>query len=239
MNKIKTLLNTSLIQGNAKLDKALKLPALAQYRTASLSMMPTLRICPGSKSAHCFDVCLKSAGRGAFSSVAAARQARTDYFESDQSGFVAQLTNELERFDKLCERTNKIGAVRLNVLSDIAFENLLDMEAFKHIKFFDYTKRFKRIVAFSESKLPSNYHLTFSYSAASRSYYEKCSAVIGLSNVNVAVVFRNSLPFSFSGRTVINGDLHDLRFLDQPGSIVGLLAKGSAKKDQSGFVVDA
>jgi len=37
---------------------------------------------------------------------------------------------------------------------------------------------------------------------------------------------------------VIDGTETDLRFLDEQGVIVGLLAKGKAKKDISGFVVD-
>jgi len=36
---------------------------------------------------------------------------------------------------------------------------------------------------------------------------------------------------------VIDGDISDLRFKDRKGVIVGLLAKGKAKKDPSGFTV--
>ena len=58
--------------------------------------------------------------------------------------------------------------------------------------------------------------------------------------INVAVVFRNAeLPDKWLGIKVINGDKHDLRFKDAKGCIVGLKAKGKAKKDKSGFVVDA
>jgi hypothetical protein len=35
---------------------------------------------------------------------------------------------------------------------------------------------------------------------------------------------------------VFNGDESDLRFLDPKGVIVGLYAKGKAKKDNTGFV---
>jgi hypothetical protein len=35
---------------------------------------------------------------------------------------------------------------------------------------------------------------------------------------------------------VFNGDDSDLRFLDPKGVIVGLYAKGKAKKDTTGFV---
>jgi hypothetical protein len=60
---------------------------------------------------------------------------------------------------------------------------------------------------------------------------------IAISNgMNVAVVFKQ-VPDTYLGRPVINGDETDLRFLDPKGVIVGLKAKGKAKKDTTGFVV--
>jgi hypothetical protein len=56
------------------------------------------------------------------------------------------------------------------------------------------------------------------------------------SDMNIAVVF-DKLPATFLGRPVINGDETDLRFLDPRRVIVGLKAKGKAKKDYSGFTV--
>jgi hypothetical protein len=62
---------------------------------------------------------------------------------------------------------------------------------------------------------------------------------LALSNgMNVAAVF-HKVPETYLGRTVINGDETDLRFLDPKGVIVGLKAKGKAKKDTTGFVVSA
>ena len=57
----------------------------------------------------------------------------------------------------------------------------------------------------------------------------------------VAVVFKNGLPTEFDGYKVINGDDTDLRFLDDTGIIVGLNAKGSAKKDSANelFIIDS
>ena len=55
--------------------------------------------------------------------------------------------------------------------------------------------------------------------------------------MNVAVVFKKELPDTYFGKKVINGDDTDLRFLDEKNVIVGLKAKGKAKKDTSGFVV--
>ena len=55
---------------------------------------------------------------------------------------------------------------------------------------------------------------------------------------NVAVVFRGSLPKTYLGYPVVNGDEHDLRFKDPKGVIVGLVEKGLAKEDETGFVVE-
>ena len=56
--------------------------------------------------------------------------------------------------------------------------------------------------------------------------------------VNVAVVFiGESLPTEWLGRPVIDGTTHDMRFLDPQGVIIGLLAKGRARRDGSGFTI--
>jgi hypothetical protein len=54
--------------------------------------------------------------------------------------------------------------------------------------------------------------------------------------MNVAAVF-DRVPGEYMGKTVIDADEHDLRFLDAKGVVAGLKAKGRAKKDYSGFVI--
>ena len=57
---------------------------------------------------------------------------------------------------------------------------------------------------------------------------------------NIATVFgiKKTLPMpeTYLGLPVFNGDESDLRFLDPKGVVVGLYAKGKAKKDTTGFV---
>ena len=55
----------------------------------------------------------------------------------------------------------------------------------------------------------------------------------------MAVVFRNDLPPVWAGQKVIDGDLSDIVNVKAGGVIVGLRAKGKAKLDRSGFVVDS
>jgi hypothetical protein len=82
-----------------------------------------------------------------------------------------------------------------------------------------------------------NYHLTFSYSENNAVDCLECLE----HGINVAMVFDTKrgqpLPKTWCNYKVIDGDLSDLRFKDPKGVIVGLRAKGRAKKDCTGFVV--
>ena len=127
---------------------------------------------------------------------------------------------------------------RPNLTSDIAWEDIINEDGVtifeKHgtTQFYDYTKSFKRMKAFLDGELPSNYHLTFSCSETN----EKIAKLVLSMGGNVAVVFRNQLPDTWNGIEVVDGDESDLRFLDKQGVVVGLIEKGLAKKDSTGFV---
>ena len=75
--------------------------------------------------------------------------------------------------------------------------------------------------------------MTWSYSEANEKYASWFDKI----KYNIAVVFNGDMPLWFKGRQVINGDAYDMRFLDEPNRVVGLTAKGKAKKDTSGFVI--
>jgi hypothetical protein len=83
-----------------------------------------------------------------------------------------------------------------------------------------------------DRKFPSNYHLTFSRSETNQAGALEILARGG----NVSVVFREP-PVSWRGFPVASGDETDLRFLDTPGHVIALTAKGKAKADFSGFVL--
>jgi hypothetical protein len=200
-------------------------------RVASLSLYPDDIICAGSKAAKCREGCLVSAGRGRFDNVANARRAKTSFFHADQSGFIEQLKKELSNFDKLCKRQNVRGVVRLNTISDIAWEKFCIPQLFPDLDFYDYTKRVNRI-----GKTPDNYKLMFSYSGAVTYQNQVAKMPAGYP---MAVVFRDELPTHFMGRKVIDGDKSDLDNVRSGHVVVGLKAKGNAKKDQTGFVVDS
>jgi hypothetical protein len=222
------------IDANSKLAKTNKVVG-QDYLYAGLSLMPDPIICPGSKAAQCMDGCLKTSGLAAvYPAIALARQAKTDWFHRDTDGFIETLKKDLKALVRKADKLGKKARVRLNVLSDIAWENHGIPQAFPEIEFYDYTKRADRI-----GKTPGNYRLTFSYSGVES--YARQVVKAQSAGANMAVVFHvkkgQALPKAWQGKTVIDGDEHDARYDDPQGVIVGLRAKGQAINDTTGFVV--
>lgn len=197
-------------------------------------------ICPNAVNAGCEKACLYSAGRGGFNSVQTARINKTIRFFEDNENFMLDLAHSIRALKRKAEREGLTPVVRLNGTSDIDWStqyvnvgpygvNLFSL--FPEVQFYDYTK-------LPRTANYPNYHLTFSYSAIDS--YSKSVEKAHRLGMNMAVVFKGDLPKTFLGLPVINGDDSDLRFLDGDSQvIVGLTAKGKAKKDNSGFVVDS
>ena len=117
------------------------------FRLASLSMKPNLTLCPASKAAGCLNLCLVNSGRGAMSSVDKARSLRSNYYMNHKDLFIAQVHKELNNFEKTCKSELKgvIPTVRLNTISDIAYELTDIIVKHPNILFIDYTKRARRL----------------------------------------------------------------------------------------------
>lgn len=220
-----------LSSANAKLEKG----NAYGWKTLGLSLAPyTLsgsNLCPHA-SKGCAAACLYTSGHGRFDAVKNARLERTRRFLTDRAAFLEQLKIEIRKGERSAKRKGLRLAVRLNVMSDLPWYNLIDMGEFQAVQFYDYTPNPKRMLEWAKGELPSNYHLTFS-----RKEDNGEAVNLALSHgVNVAAVF-DKLPDEYAGKRVIDGDLSDLRFLDPRGVIVGLKAKGDGKKDSSGFVI--
>lgn len=193
--------------------------------------VPFFTVCPRA-SDGCSSACLFTAGRARFDpSITAARVARTLLFWNDRDAYFTRLQKELEALKRRADRLGLKPCVRLNGTSDIQFEKItIDgrrtvFEYFPEVPFYDYTKLPGR-------DAPHNYSLTFS-----RSEDNEREAIAELTHGrNVAVVF-DALPTSWNGFRVINGDAHDVRFTDPSPVVVGLKAKGDAKTDTTGFVI--
>lgn len=235
-----------LTVGNTKTVKGEKYG----YQTYILHLAPAnlsgYETCP-KRTAGCTAACLNTAGRGGMfkpggtNTIQEARKRKTRMFFEARGAFMADLVKDIERAVKKAERDTMIPVFRLNGTSDLSFEKYEVtrdgktfknvFEAFPDVQFYDYTKILGRKV--NEIK---NYHLTFS--AADGNDADVLKAIE--QGYNVATVFglkkTEPMPATYNGRPVFNGDDSDLRFLDPKGVIVGLYAKGRARKDTTGFV---
>jgi len=205
-------------------------------------------VCPWATEG-CRAACLATSGRGQFRGrisraallrhpIHRARVARTRLFWRDRPLFLECLVEELRRLSTRAERRGVPAVARLNGTSDIPWETVLrkGLEIIgTAVQFFDYTKSVRRMGRFLRGDMPTGYHLTFSLPHRSR--VDDARRILDAGGT-VAVVFRPSIPDRWEGFPVVDGTGSDLRYLDPPATIVGLLPKGRAKRDRSGFVVD-
>jgi len=236
-----------LSTGNPKVLKG-----MAQgYMTYILHLAPATlsgyNVC-AKATQGCIAACLNTAGRGGMfkkgettNVIQKARIRKTELFFEDRVQFMALLVKDIELAIKQSIRMKLFPVVRLNGTSDIAWEKYEVVRdgttysnifaAFPDLEFYDYTKILGRKINHIE-----NYSLTFSAADGNDADVAKAMQ----QGYNIATVFgiKKTLPMpeTYMGRPVFNGDDSDLRFLDPHGVVVGLYAKGKAKKDTSGFV---
>ena len=207
------------------------------YLTGILYLAPAsesgvMNVCPMA-TAGCMADCLYTAGRGVFQQIKDARIKKTLWLHADRAGFLAQLRKDITALVRKAQRDGLTPAVRVNGTSDLPQIAMAMAAEFPTVQFYDYTK-----IKSPWKRASANYHLTFSLSESN--FDDAMDALAH--HTNVAVVFNtkkgSDLPTSWNGYAVIDGDQHDLRFLDiNSGSlIVGLRAKGKARKSVTGFV---
>jgi len=167
---------------------------------------------------------------------------RTKLYFTDRPQFIKELRADIEKLIRQAEKKDLNPAVRINGTSDLPHLARQMAEEYPSVSFYDYTA-----VPEPWTRTLPNYHITFS-----RKENNEHHALSALKHgVNCAVVFNikkgEPLPPSWNGYPVIDGDLHDLRFLDDteredPDTplVIGLRAKGRArgKGTDSGFVVN-
>ena len=228
---------TLLTAGNAKIIKGEKLGYLTKGIHLAPANLSGYEVCRW-RSKGCTMACLNTAGRGIMQRTQDSRIAKTKLFFEQRFDFFTKLSKEITSTIKSASKKGMQAVFRPNLTSDIPWESEFNedgqniFEKHSSTQFYDYTKSFKRMKAFLNGELPSNYHLTFSCSETN----EKIAKLVLEMGGNVAVVFRNQLPATWNGVEVIDGDESDLRFLDKQGVVVGLIEKGLAKKDSTGFV---
>jgi hypothetical protein len=236
---IKVNHNINLLTSNSKADKTNNL--LSQYLVKFLQLAPAnmadkyQTVCRYS-TPGCRKVCLIFTGNGRYPKVIKGRTNKTLFYLNDNQLFMEKLMVETAGFEAETRIQDKIPCIRPNTLSDIPWEQKHPeyMERFPDTIFYDYTKW--PYLERPQENLPANYSLVYSKSEKSTDSEIETNLNNGRS---VAVVFRKKeLPDTYFGVPVIDGDKHDLTFLHSAPCIIGLLAKGTAKTDTSGFVID-
>lgn len=228
-----------LSMGNSN-HKIAKSDKKGEYLTAIQHFLPSDysgvgNVCPFA-SIGCKTNCLNFAGLGRMNSVQKARFKKTSFYLQKEKEYKTKLHKEVTAFKKKCDKHKKKCAIRLNGFSDVYWVKKYPelFEEFDDIQWYDYTKIPEYYRRFLAGKLPDNVYLTFSRSEDNE---RQCLEFLKKGG-NVAVVWRSQIPKEWKGYPVINADDDDLRFKDPQNVVCGLIAKGRAKLDDTGFVLD-
>lgn len=206
--------------------------------------------CAG-RTAGCTAACLaEGTGRMSMSGPRTARIRKHAGFYADRGRFLADLSREIAAHERRAIRMGKTAAVRLNGTTDLPWHRMRFTDhdgttwqrihdAHPGVRFYEYTKH--PLAVAQRRAIPVNLHLTYSISESPAS--EARAAEYLAAGYSAAVVIharKHEHPAWWAvGGTIapmVDGDAHDARFLDPPGSVVALAAKGFAKRDTSGFV---
>ena len=198
-------------------------------------------VCPFS-TPECRNGCLATSGRAAMeiisggSRIQQSRVKKTNMLCTNPAFTIALISAEIDRAKAKAARDGFAFSVRLNGTSDVDYTKIkIDgkniFELHPDVTFYDYSKN-----RFKFNNLPSNYHLTYSYTGRNWKYCEDLLS----KGFNVAMVFnypkKQPLPTQYKGYTVINGDITDLRIDEGKGIIVGLYWKNIADKQLNNTV---
>ena len=223
-----------LSTANPKIQKGTKMGYLSYILHLAPADLSGRETCP-KRTAGCTAACLNTAGRGGMfkrgettNMIQRARIRKTEYFFADRAAFMDDLASDIMKAVNYARKKGLKPVFRLNGTSDLSWEKYPVCGAdnifalFPTIQFYDYTKVLGRKVSHIE-----NYHLTFS--KADGNDADVAEAL--MQGMSVVAVY-DEIPAD-----VPSADETDLRFLDPKGIMLGLKAKGRAKKDYSGFVI--
>jgi hypothetical protein len=210
-----------------------------------------INTCSHALLAGCIDPCLAMSGHMAGKQAIRARLDRLRLLIKNPALFFEVLSREIRALYKRAQRKGMTAVCRLNGTTDldwtkITFDGRTIFEHHALIRFYDYTKN----PTIAQNYRNHGVHTTFSW-------YQKApiADLHGLleRGVNIAIAYRDRVPAEqvIGDRVVrvINGDEHDLRFLDDSGVIVGLKYKNqtmhkdarevNARAHESGFITFA
>lgn len=243
--KLTGLAYLGAVNSSSKLKKNSK---VSNQHTYALYLAPAdtsgYNVCPYSTK-ECRIGCLATSGRAGMeilsgkNRITNSRITKTKLFYEQPEFFMAWLIAEITANKSKAERQGAGFSVRLNATSDIDWQNVRIngfniFEIFPDIQFYDYTKNPNKF-----NNLPTNYHLTFSYTGRN---WNTCKTLL-THGYNIAMIFKvknaKQLPDTYHGFEVVNGDLTDYRVADSKGVIIGLAWKHIANKEAQKQVLNS
>lgn len=199
----------------------------AGYLTAILYLAPHTSgggatLCPHSTN-DCRAMCLAGAGMSGLPRQLEAKRRRTQMFNDERADFLDRLSGDIGRLKEIAADEGLTPALRLNGSSDVLWERQAWLWAGLGVQRYDYTK-----IPLHLRHADPGYHLTYSYMGPQDAARAVAYLAAGHS---VAVVVPSDLKDELLSRPdhrwrLVDGDEHDLRFLDPTGSLVLLKPKG-------------
>lgn len=224
-----------------------RLEALTVVTYMSPATESGVNLCPMAGS--CRVSCLgHSSGRLRYNANMLTRISKSLLWHLFPASFLKIISGEIRLHAARAEALGVQAAVRLNGSTDILWERHLRglMSSLPDVRWYDYSKH----TALTRELRPDNYHLTFSIDEKPGSWAEAerwlnaggnaavvVGGKLGTSTKAAKAAAQQLIHTGYRGWPVIDGDIHDGRWLDPPGHVVALYAKGAALTDDTGFVV--
>lgn len=221
-----------------KNEKYNELTYIIYFAPADLS---GFEVCP-RRTPECTNACLFGSGQVIMDKtnrVVGSRIKKTQMFFTDRDYVMEWVVDEIKKARAKAEKKGMKFSVRLNGTSDLQptlfkLNGKTLFEIFPDVQFYDYTKVPNRFRLIDQYK---NYDLTFSYSGHN---WNDCEYILDNDYGRVAVVFEKSLPKTYKGYKVVDGDAYDMRYVDEKNVIVGLKfkrVKNKVDKTNNAFIV--
>ena len=216
------------VASSSKIAKGLQYNEMTYILYLAPANQSGYEVCP-MRTPECTEACLTESGHNRIdvkkNAINKARIKKTKLFFEERDFFMAWLVTEIEKAKADADKAGMRFSVRLNGTSDIEptlfkHNGKVIFDLFDDVTFYDYTKVAKRFRLLDKY---TNYDLTYSFSGHNML---QCLDLLDKAKGRVAMVFEGkTLPVSFMGYKVIDGDAYDMRYLDEQGVIVGLKFK--------------
>lgn len=232
-NQVKQIVKSSLVKKDLIFTtnnyKTMKGEALG-YKTLILHLNPhrqnslNVNLCPYATG--CEKSCISETGNMVWLNSVNKRSRLTESFLNNRVEFVRRMISEIEYNASIYQNL----AIRTNGTSDINFskikvngKNIYEHFANnKSITFYNYTKDLKMML----NNKDSNHYMVFS---GDNDNWFVSQRLLEL-GYNVALVFKD-VPTEYKGFKVVHSDDHDLIFLREKGTILGLKFKSIRTKN--------